>query len=529
MEEREMIGKTAIATGVLVLISSLASAQILSETFDADPGVVFDPTAQVTNQVAWNTWVGAHDGDCAYNVGQLKMVTKNGGTRGWAIALDKSNFPDQKRGYRLTYHYKTLANASNNYVNVGIWEADIGSGGTANHYEIDTYGGIDVWPALNKAGDASKTKIGNWLTSTGAVSTTEVVIDFTVSGTNDVVLAFANVSATGSKGTVYLEDVVLEQRSPLSETFDSNPGVVYGPKPGVTNDVNWDTWVGATSDECAYNEGRLKVANHNNGGTRGWSIALNESHFTDETKEYRLTYSYSTLGNASNNFFNVGVWEANIGSGGASNDYELDTYAGVGQGPAVNLNGDASRTKIGNWLTSTGAVSTTEVVIDFTASGTNDIVVAFANVSATGSKGTLYIEDFLLEEKPEDPPVLDAYGTWSNEYSLVYGPDGDDDGDGLNNLYEYGLGGNPTNGAVDGNLPTFGAGSSGFDYVHALRTNDASLIYYLELTDDLVGGTWTNIGYSVSGTNVTGGEFDFVTNSILTTNDQSFIKLIIEQ
>ena len=127
-------------------------------------------------------------------------------------------------------------------------------------------------------------------------------------------------------------------------------------------------------------------------------------------------------------------------------------------------------------------------------------------------------------------PVPDyGYAAWSNSYALAEGALGDDDGDGLLNLYEYGLGGNPTNGFIDGHLPLFGNSEFGLVYVHAQRTDDTNLIYYLETTEDLVGEPgWTNTGYTVEATNVTGGTFDYVTNSIPTTAPQKFIRLIIE-
>lgn len=66
-------------------------------------------------------------------------------------------------------------------------------------------------------------------------------------------------------------------------------------------------------------------------------------------------------------------------------------------------------------------------------------------------------------------------------------------------------------------------------YVHAQRTDDTNLIYYLETTEDLVEAPgWTNAGYAVVATNVTEGTFDFVTNSIPSTAAQNFIRLIIE-
>jgi hypothetical protein len=128
------------------------------------------------------------------------------------------------------------------------------------------------------------------------------------------------------------------------------------------------------------------------------------------------------------------------------------------------------------------------------------------------------------------PPVpLDAYGSWSNDYGLVEGELGDDDDDGLSNLYEYGLGGDPTNGFVDGNIPVMGASGGAMLYIHVQRSDDTNLVYYLETDTDLVNAPgWTNAGYTVVGVDVTGDTFDYVTNSVPTTDQHKFIQLVIE-
>ena len=132
-------------------------------------------------------------------------------------------------------------------------------------------------------------------------------------------------------------------------------------------------------------------------------------------------------------------------------------------------------------------------------------------------------------EAPSDP-----YAAWSNAYGLAQGPGGDDDGDGLSNLYEYGLNGNPTNAADTGIPPTYGLDAAGptnwFQYVHPMRNTDSGLAYFLEVSDDLVAGGWTNAYYEVAGTGATAyAEFDAVTNLVPTENDQRFIRLVIEQ
>ena len=126
------------------------------------------------------------------------------------------------------------------------------------------------------------------------------------------------------------------------------------------------------------------------------------------------------------------------------------------------------------------------------------------------------------------------YDSWAEGFNLAGSPDADPgydfDHDGWDNLREYGLGGDPTNGFIDGHIPTFEQTvGTAMNYIHAQRSDNPGLRYYLELSDDLVLPNWTNSGYAVVGTNVTGGTFDFVTNSIPTTDSRKFIQLIIEK
>ncbi len=67
------------------------------------------------------------------------------------------------------------------------------------------------------------------------------------------------------------------------------------------------------------------------------------------------------------------------------------------------------------------------------------------------------------------------------------------------------------------------------EYVYAMRTDDASLTYWLEVSDELVSPTWTNQGYTVVATNVTDGLFDMVSNSVPVDASQKFIRLVVEQ
>jgi hypothetical protein len=131
-----------------------------------------------------------------------------------------------------------------------------------------------------------------------------------------------------------------------------------------------------------------------------------------------------------------------------------------------------------------------------------------------------------------------SYGQWGSDYGLS-GADtyylADPDGDGLNNLAEYGLGGIPTNGSIDtAILPTFGniadGGTNGMEYVYRRRTDAAArhLDYHLELSTNLVSNGWNTNGYSETGSAPLETGFEAVTNRLSTESQTNqFIRLRI--
>ena len=131
-------------------------------------------------------------------------------------------------------------------------------------------------------------------------------------------------------------------------------------------------------------------------------------------------------------------------------------------------------------------------------------------------------------------PLAAGYAGWATGWGVDIGAETEDyDEDGLSNVYEYGLGGDPTDPADQGISAEFGivavGGTNGFGYIHPqLAALDSGLSYYLKLSTDLASGTWVDAGYAVAGTNVTGSAMNFVTNFTDTVDGQKFIRLIIE-
>lgn len=121
-----------------------------------------------------------------------------------------------------------------------------------------------------------------------------------------------------------------------------------------------------------------------------------------------------------------------------------------------------------------------------------------------------------VEQLPEPSP----YEAWASGYELD--PSdllGDPDSDGLDNLSEYALGGNPTNGTESGIVPVSEISSvATFEYVYRRRTDAVvcGLDYVLETATNLVSSSWITNGITPVGVSERDGGFMLVTNQIST-------------
>jgi hypothetical protein len=210
-------------------------------------------------------------------------------------------------------------------------------------------------------------------------------------------------------------------------------------------------------------------------------------------------------------------------------------YAGAGGSYSNTLAGSATDVDAGDTLTylkisdvtsntwlnvaTNGALSGTPVAADV---GTNSWMVQVSDGHGGTDTATLNIV------------VLSAYAVWANQYPLAQGPTGDDDGDRFKNLYEFGVGGNPTNASDVGYPITYRlnstAGTHWLEYVHPQRSDpNSGLLYSLELATNLAAPVWTNAGYTVVGSGPLTNGFLSVTNRIETNVKlQQFIRLVIQ-
>lgn len=129
------------------------------------------------------------------------------------------------------------------------------------------------------------------------------------------------------------------------------------------------------------------------------------------------------------------------------------------------------------------------------------------------------------------PVLYPGYGEWSIDAGLsgsAVGMDADADGDGVNNLLEYALGGDPANDDAAAILPRFGIsrenGSSWAGFVHNEQVFGDRLTYRVLYSTNLVSGIWQTNQLEFAGESRVGNYYRSVTNRI-ETGPQGFIRL----
>ncbi|VGO18667.1 Ig-like domain-containing protein [Pontiella sulfatireligans] len=133
---------------------------------------------------------------------------------------------------------------------------------------------------------------------------------------------------------------------------------------------------------------------------------------------------------------------------------------------------------------------------------------------------TAQVGDMLFSIDGDIGPQLSALEQWIKDYGLSNNLLLDlPDGDGINNLLEYALGGNPNNDDAAAILPTSEVDGAWLNYVYRRQNPaDPALSYAVLSSTDLVNGPITNATSEAGASPVVDG-FETVTNRISTTTE----------
>ena len=144
----------------------------------------------------------------------------------------------------------------------------------------------------------------------------------------------------------------------------------------------------------------------------------------------------------------------------------------------------------------------------------------------------------IIGPTPAVKTPTELYLNWAADYGLTNinttaALDYDVEPDGMDNLLEYALGGNPINPDASTIQPTATIlDGDTWEYVYKRYRNaaDRALTYDLQTAGALVGGSWvSSAGMYETGTNTTDAAFDVITNTVPGLGSEMFIKLEVTE
>ena len=149
-----------------------------------------------------------------------------------------------------------------------------------------------------------------------------------------------------------------------------------------------------------------------------------------------------------------------------------------------------------------------------------------------GATGSLFGMDGLQVLVEMQEASVPPYDEWLSGYSLGSQTNLTDDYDGdlMNNLVEYSLGGNPSVNDAASILPVLLHESDVMTYVYSRRTDagDRGLTYTVQADSNLFAQTWTTNGVTETGAGVGVDGFEIVTNTVPVDVNEKFLRLRIE-
>lgn len=409
-----------------------------------------------------------------------------------------------------TYQIETYygeADADNFGLN---WDRNDSTNAYAAGEQVSKGSNDGTFPLGDSLGKASNADLTFFVQGRDMVGALPTFGTFTLSAsapTADILESYEAVSNLSSFSSTRITDspVVNADNRVLGQTFELS---------GIPGSAT----INAITIQKAVTTGNLAYTN----ASHTYQLALMKDTNADGKGDLQVgdTYNFDFTGETFNSNATYVTFDLNTGiTGIVDGVYHVEFY--WGEVDPLHTGFPMGRSVSGDGYTSGGQLA------KFKNEGSFPVGSGMGNPSAEADL-TFYIQGSV--DAPAD------YESWADGFGLV-GADRDLDADlepdGMDNLTEYALGGNPNVDDTAAFLPTYSSESAYIEYVHRERSDAAvrGLDYTVQSTAQLGIPAWTNDStITYVGKGAIDAEFDAVTNRLDTASGtEYFIRLRIQQ
>ncbi len=333
--------------------------------------------------------------------------------------------------------------------------------------------------------------------------------------------------------------------APIRETQNYSVRLRLGPIVTLTNSIRVSSLeVGTRATPgtrlTISNGGSLIGGGRANGGTIHCSFGVSaETVVTVQTNSLLQTQSFAILGHGIGTPTDYTVTLNIDGGSFISKDWMGVGYLSKQIWGVINVDNGGyfevlrfhdGRDGAGN--STNGVINLNHGTMVMNGNATNFINGAIANGFIAPNPDTPYTLDYNVTTAGKTTLRLipASYTAWAETWGVDIGSETDDyDNDQADNLWEYAANGNPTNAQDTGVAPVLANDAGVLTYTHLVRADDLNLVYTVQTTGILTPANWVDTGSTVIGTEVSGGDYNTVTNLVSPVAvDQSFLRVEVD-
>ena len=465
-----------------------------------------------------------------------------------------------------TYFWRVDEQTESGIVQGNVWTFEIPSSdekpGSLQEINVSNVSLNSAQINYSLSGDISSDLLVKWWKANGVTNTTQL---FSVSGTGSYVMGnlseettyFYNISSSNSFGSSLTNISSFETTTNDNPVVD-NSAVIFSddfestPIGSIPNDEKWNSIITLNGGEIIvdYDDDHVLRLNNPSSNPDGARTTISTVGVFNESS--LITVSFDSYFDS--NVIPSGSFFLGAGNGSLASHQNqirkvsmrevgmLDTWHHfdwivnqTGASISYPANGNIKNLPSGSfdlWRDGALVISNSTEKTSSSQDIPLDDTTLISSIGFTANKNDMIdwrINNLKVRDEAYIINQLSPYEIWASNYGII-DEDNDLDNDGINNLFEYGIGTEPLD-SLDGpqRLPKLSKNGEELSFIYYKR-NDSELHglgYFIESTSNLINNDWQTHGFEQENIEIVNSEIVRVTNNVEILDNQKFYRMRI--